>query len=656
MWGKKYLMLHFVHSFKDTIWGSIPVTEIEKEIILTPVFNRLRWIKQMSLAYTSFQGANHTRFEHSIGVMHVAYRLATSMEDVLAEKLSNWDHTMQFLRIAALLHDIGHPPFSHAVEYVFKKNLHLAPIVNTGKPYSHETYTQKIIEEDDYIGRILRDSGMFDPENIAHILGKKKKDLEQVTPSEYRMLASILDGDIDADKIDYIVRDNYYCGFPCEIDLETICRALTIEKSDEEGYKITLKPEYIHTVETLLNARLRLVSLIHYAKENRVANQMLMRSVAGYLESMEGDKRNETVRKMHEKWNDTDLYHEISKSFEKSKKAEYWETTFKRLFQGVFMKEWVAIHLRAMPPEIALLTFILQDHPHIIIDIQRGLEEAIGQNLIVDLCIPTPPPLRLRLTREESTERSYNRFLFDVSSIIRGVLIESYNKASIYIYTDEDINENDEELKHLLFEKIVDGTIHLRNRLKKEKKIEGRELILCALVGLRRFGKLHFPKSELWAYSTYHLQRFIEELCEKAIKDGLISEAPYESDGFNVDFYQDLEKLAFCGMIIKKEEIVVMDKDISSIFGRFGGFRIDHRIDETWGMEYVRKFLEPEWDDIIKEVESTFESIDLNIITDYINLQLTIDKKMEKDRVDYKKKITEYRELFKERNVMRIAI
>lgn len=648
-------MLHFVHSYKDPIWGSIPVTEIEKKIIMTPVFNRLRWIKQMSLAYTSFQGANHTRFEHSIGVMHVAYQLATSLTDVLEQKLPNWDHTVQFLRIAALLHDVGHPPFSHAVEYVFEKNPDLAPTVDTGKSYSHETYAQRIIEKDEYIKEILEETGMFDPKNIAYILGKEK-DIEKVIPPEYRALASILDGDLDADKIDYIIRDNYYCGFPCEIDLETVGRALAIEESKGEGYKIVLKPEYIHTAETLLNARLRLVSLIHYAKENRVANQMLVRSVAGYLESMEEQKRNETVRKMHEEWNDTDLYHEISKSFEKTKEEEYWEALFEKLFQGEYMEERLAIPLRAMPPDIAMLVFMLQDHKDVIIDIQKDLEKELGQHLILDLCIPNPPPLTLRLIREESSERSYNRFLFDVSSIIKGVLIESFNKAFVYVYSDDDINKNDEELKNLLYEKIKNITTCLRNKLKEEKEIEGRELILCVLMGLREFRKKHFQHSELWAYSTYHLQKFIEKLCEIAMKDGLISNSPYVSDDFNVNFYQDLEKLVFCGMIIKKEEIVMRDEDISSIFGRFVSFRNDHRIDETWGVAYVKNSLEPCWNEIVERVENAFKSVDISKIEEYIDLQLMIDKNIEENREDYIRKKEEYRELFKEQNVMRIAI
>ena len=648
-------MLHFVQSFKDPIWGSVPITEIERKIILTPVFNRLRWIKQMSLAYTSFQGANHTRFEHSIGVMHVSYRLATSLKDVLERELTDWVHTVQFLRIAALLHDIGHPPFSHAVEYAFKKNPDLAPPVDTGKPYSHEAYTQKIVEGDPYIGRILEETGMFDPKNIARILGKRE-DLEEVIPSEYRMLASILDGDLDADKIDYIVRDNYYCGFPCEIDLETICRALAIEELKGGGYKIVLKPEYIHSVETLLNARLRLVSLIHYAKENRVANQMLLRSVTGYLESIDEGKRSEVVTHMHEKWNDANLYHEISKSFEETEREEYWEALFKRLFQGVYMEERLAIPLRATPSEIAMLVFMLQDHQDIIIDIQNNLEEELGQHLILDLCIPKPPSLTLRLIREESAERSYNRFLFDVSSIIRGVLIESFNKAFIYVYTAGDINKDNGELKNLLYERIIDATSKLREKLKTEKKIEGRELILCALAGLRRFGKKHFPKNELWAYSTYHLQKFVEKVCETAVRDGLISMSPYESGDFNVDFYQDLEKLVFCGMIIKKEEIVMRDEDISSIFGRFVSFRNDHRIDETWGVAYAKRFLEPEWNEILERVENTFEFVDVLKIEEYINLQLAVDEWIEKDREEYKRKKEEYRELFKEKNVMRIAI
>jgi HD superfamily phosphohydrolase len=101
--------MKFVGSLRDPVYGVVPITAIEKDILKLPLMNRLKNIKQLGLAYLAFAGANHTRFEHSVGAMHVAHLMATGLELNESE--------IEAVRIAALLHDVGHPPFSHCIEF-----------------------------------------------------------------------------------------------------------------------------------------------------------------------------------------------------------------------------------------------------------------------------------------------------------------------------------------------------------------------------------------------------------------------------------------------------------------------------------------------------------------------------------------------------------
>ena len=164
------MSLKFVSSVRDPIYGNIQLTECEQEILKLPIMNRLKNIKQLGLAYLSFPGANHTRFEHSIGAMHVAYLMGQSLD---LEEIQ-----MITLRLAALLHDVGHPPFSHTLEFLskmFNRELRDHPILKT----SHEAATRDIISGDKDLLRILEDhhSGIIHSEDVSKLavgdLGKK---------------------------------------------------------------------------------------------------------------------------------------------------------------------------------------------------------------------------------------------------------------------------------------------------------------------------------------------------------------------------------------------------------------------------------------------------------------------------------------------------
>ncbi|MFC2075008.1 HD domain-containing protein [Bdellovibrionota bacterium] len=202
----------------DNLHGFIPFTETEKAIINTPFFQRLRWLRQLGFSNFVFPGAEHTRFSHSLGTVNIMNMMLRSIgRAVNNEKLMSvraMGEPAKFhktMRLAALLHDIGQFPFSHTTEdaYMRHEAKRLQTIGETTKPEikpgSHEELTYQIITETDYDGGItqilLRDG--FDPEEIAKI----------ATGTSDSLLANQLcHSDLDADRIDYLLRDAHHTG------------------------------------------------------------------------------------------------------------------------------------------------------------------------------------------------------------------------------------------------------------------------------------------------------------------------------------------------------------------------------------------------------------------------------------------------------------
>lgn len=199
----------------DVLYGFVPITEWEEKIINSPFFQRLRWIKQLSFANYIFPGAEHNRFAHTIGVMHSmdqmlrALGLAVSDQELYSAKSRSTAAMLhKSLRVAALLHDIGTFPFSHTVEYAYirhgndsrRQRSRTKNLTNT-----HEHLGAFIIKNTHYeggISRILESYG-FDVQMISHII---KGD------SPYAIANQLMHSDLDADRMDYLLRDSYYTG------------------------------------------------------------------------------------------------------------------------------------------------------------------------------------------------------------------------------------------------------------------------------------------------------------------------------------------------------------------------------------------------------------------------------------------------------------
>ncbi|WP_297501988.1 HD domain-containing protein [Thermococcus sp.] len=246
----------------DAIHGSMRVSGMTFDILKTPEFQRLRHIRQLGLAYIVYPGANHSRFEHSLGAWNLARRL--SQEVGLSE-----DEGL-LLQAGALLHDIGHGPFSHTFESIYKHYVRERDHMRLGQDII--TGRTNITGEEDggRIGEILSGYGL-DPKEVAQlILGRAKRPY----------LGQMLHGGVDVDQLDYLVRDAHYTGVAHGIiDLERLLKVLRIY-----GEELVVDEKGIEAVEGMMVARSLMYSRVYFHHTVKIAEGMLTRALEFALE------------------------------------------------------------------------------------------------------------------------------------------------------------------------------------------------------------------------------------------------------------------------------------------------------------------------------------------------------------------------------------
>ena len=241
---------------RDAVHNFITVGQKERELIGTRAFQRLRGIRQLALANLVYPGALHTRFDHSLGVMHVAGQLAEAI------KIPKED--AELIRYAALLHDIGHGPFSHVSENALDLYADRSKLKGDQKKEKiHELVTMLLIQTDPEIRDILAKS---DRERVVALLG------EGYGAPVNRALVS---GPLDADKQDYLLRDSYFCGVKYGVfDLHQLHRSLT----KANGF-LMVRDDGIHALEQYMLAKYYLTTNVYRHKVRLITDQMITRAI-----------------------------------------------------------------------------------------------------------------------------------------------------------------------------------------------------------------------------------------------------------------------------------------------------------------------------------------------------------------------------------------
>jgi len=236
------------------------------DLIDTPEMQRLRRIRQLGVSWLTYHGAEHSRFSHSMGVFNFAQRILQSLEERYKKNdtIRKYLHdNAKTLKAAALLHDVGHAPFSHMLEGVLGSR-------------NHETMTCHLIEDSEgAIAKILQDADI-DPCEVSGIINKS---------SEHQLLKDVVTSQLDADRMDYLLRDSMYTGveygrFDSEWIIRNLCigkdpSAPTISNTDDDTsesayWRLCLDQDRgLHSAEQLIIARLHMTMQVYYHRVTR---------------------------------------------------------------------------------------------------------------------------------------------------------------------------------------------------------------------------------------------------------------------------------------------------------------------------------------------------------------------------------------------------
>lgn len=247
-------------TLRDPLWNNIRIEGAYLRLLDTPAFQRLRYVRQLGLAHLVYPGATHSRFEHALGAYHLAQETVRLLrENTIGEGFRELDG--RIVVAAALLHDIGHYPFSHALEEL-------------GIPH-HETVAGPLIAEGQ-VGDILRAEFSADaPERI----------LKLVRGESSEPLQGLISGSIDLDKIDYLKRDAMNCGVSYgEVDVDRLRHALTLVTDPVSGRRaVGLRERGLSALESLLFAKYQMYRNVYWHHAVRAATAMYKRLVEDAL-------------------------------------------------------------------------------------------------------------------------------------------------------------------------------------------------------------------------------------------------------------------------------------------------------------------------------------------------------------------------------------
>lgn len=232
---------------RDPLWQNIELEPLAEQVVDTPAFQRLRYIRQLGHAFLVYPGATHTRFEHALGTYQLARR-ALQRFDVSSLERS-------FIQLGALLHDIGHYPFSHALE-------------ESGLA-SHESVGQALLSEGP-LADVLAGAGFENPGASFGAVIRGTSD---------HPLAGLISGSIDLDKIDYLRRDALHCGVPYgEVDVDRLLACLVLVEH-EDRRTVGILEKGIAALESLLFAKYQMYRNVYWHHAVRSATAMFKRLV-----------------------------------------------------------------------------------------------------------------------------------------------------------------------------------------------------------------------------------------------------------------------------------------------------------------------------------------------------------------------------------------
>jgi len=527
----------------DPIYGHVVISEFEWLIINTPEMARLRRIQQLGLADFAFPGANHTRFEHSVGTLFIADRIAKAL-GLCGDEIIK-------VRIAALLHDIGHCAFSHVVESVLKRNPAYQPVIGGKKFVCHEMFTRYIISNSFHTKPKI--AGCVEsPEKaesfFEEIAQMATGDLDALSKP---YLAQIISDDIDADRIDFLLRDSYHTGVSLGlVDVDQIVGSLSLSNG-----RMVLGGPISHdedmamiAAESMLIARAHHYSAIIHNPKTQGARVMLLHALEDALINYEksGNDVSATIPKFFTLYNDSDLLNFIEANGEASAKRLIMNIRNANILGAVSRFTQKNLNPRT---RMALSTIARSGVAKKMFEVElaKRFENKYGAPVLVDLDIASgiPKSTRVKIGEEES-------FFYDESALANGLVRAISRQISLCVFSRADYNSRLLQASDDFLLGIESLSPELLRFIRNENYLPIEGLLLIFYSAHRMFskesdGRITMPRLR----NINVIYRLVRELGEMDKLHNLLDYSFHNHYGFPYSdrLFEDIQLLVAMGMV-----------------------------------------------------------------------------------------------------------
>lgn len=349
---------------RDPIHGFIHREPYECDIVDTAVFQRLRRLKQLAFAYLVYPGATHTRFDHSLGAFHIA--------GMLAKRLGAGETDCRLVRLATLLHDVGHGPFSHVTEPILQAHSPKEKLGDVQGSKIHELISHHIIMSTDELAAIISD--------------KERKKIVGILKGEagYSYLQDIVSGPIDADKQDYLLRDSYFSGVKYGVyDIDRLSDSLIVH-DDAEDRVLAISIDGLHALEQFVLAKYYMTTQVYRHRIRLITDQMVARGISlgidvdklDWLKHLYTYDGTDEYIEEYLQWSDDRL---VNKAVDSSTPDGYAKDMFTRLLQRRLFKCIFSAD-EADFPDPLVRNFVFAG-PR---DFYKSLETMVGEQFGID--------------------------------------------------------------------------------------------------------------------------------------------------------------------------------------------------------------------------------------------------------------------------------